>query len=103
MAVVKKMATTKTETDVAVLQVQVKNIDDKVGELKEDLKGLSDTIDKHAEDTQKTLKDMKDVSATAHKAMDDKISTLEKWRWMMMGAGIALGALGHNFLGSLLK
>jgi uncharacterized protein YlxW (UPF0749 family) len=103
MAVIKKMASTKTETDVAVLQVQVKNIDDKVCELKEDVKGLSDTIEKHAEDNQKMLKEMKDASSTAHKAMDEKISTLEKWRWMMMGAGVVLGAMGHNVWGSLLK
>lgn len=97
------MVSSKTETDVAVLQVQVKNIDDKVCELKEDVKGLSDAIEKHAEDTQQTLKNMQEISSSAHRAMDDKISTLEKWRWMMMGAGIVLGAMGHNVFGSLLK
>jgi hypothetical protein len=46
---------------------------------------------------------MSAASTSAHSSMSEKISALEKWRWMLMGAGIALGALGHNVLGSLLK
>ena len=103
MAEVIKMASVNTETEVAVLQVQVQNIEEKVGELKEDVKELGVTIEKNNEVTKQTLKSMQDASTSAHKAMDDKISSLEKWRWMMMGAGVALGALGHNMFGSLLK
>ncbi len=103
MAEVIKMATVNTETDVAVLQVQVQNIEEKIGELKEDVKDLADNIDKNNEATKQTLKDMQVASTSAHKAMDDKISSLEKWRRMMMGAGVVLGALGHNMFGSLLK
>jgi hypothetical protein len=43
------------------------------------------------------------TSAEAHKEMSEKISAIERWRWMMMGAGIVLGAMGNNMLGSLLK
>jgi CHAD domain-containing protein len=91
MPAARAIKSTQTATDVAVLQVQVQNIEDKVGEIKD------------AEENQKMLKEMKESSSTAHKGMNDKINSLEKWRWMMMGAGIALGALGHNVLGSLLK
>lgn len=97
------MVTSTTETDVAVLQVQVKNIDDKVNALKVDVKELAGTIDQHAESSQKMLKEMRQASTSAHSAMDEKISLLEKWRWMMMGAGVILGALGHNVWGSFLK
>ena len=93
----------KAETEIAVLKVQVGNIEDKVGEIKQDVKDLQKCIDVNAQTTQQTLKEMKEASATAHKSMNDKVSNLEKWRWMMMGAGIALGALGHNFLGNILK
>jgi peptidoglycan hydrolase CwlO-like protein len=93
----------QAETEIAVLKVQVNNIEEKVGEIKQDVKDLRNTIDDHAEETQNTLKEMKEASANAHKGMNEKISSLEKWRWMMMGAGIALGALGHNVLGGLLK
>jgi hypothetical protein len=35
--------------------------------------------------------------------MSDKISALEKWRWMMMGAGIVLGTLGYDTVAKLLN
>lgn len=92
----------QTETEVAVLQVQVENIEQKVGEIKEDMKGLRQTIEDHAEENQKTLKAMAETSAHAHKAMSDKITALEKWRWMMMGAGIVLGSLGYDTIAKLL-
>jgi DNA-binding ferritin-like protein len=92
----------QTETEIAVLQVQVENIEQKVGEIKQDVKDLRQTIEDHAEENQKTLKAMADNSAHAHKAMSDKISSLEKWRWMMMGAGIVLGSLGYDTIAKLL-
>lgn len=93
----------QAETDIAVLQVQVQNIEEKVGELKEDIKDLSHGIDHHAEETQRTLKEMKESNSLAHKQMSDKISALEKWRWMMMGAGIVIGSLGFDTVAKLLK
>ena len=93
----------QTETDIAVLQVQVKNIEDKVGDIKDDLKDLQKSIDDHAETTANTLKEMQEASASAHKSMAEKISSLEKWRWMMMGAGIVLGTMGYDTLAKLLK
>ncbi len=92
----------QTETEIAVLHVQVENIEQKVGEIKEDVKGIRQTIEDHAEENQKMLKDMKDASANAHKSMSDKITSLEKWRWMMMGAGIVLGSLGYDTIAKLL-
>lgn len=93
----------QTETEIAVLQIQVKNIDDKVVEIKEDVKELRETIEKHAENNEVMLKEMKEASSSAHKGMNDKIISLEKWRWMMMGAGIVLGSLGFNTISNLLK
>jgi DNA-binding ferritin-like protein len=103
MPATRAIKSTQTATDVAVLQVQVQNIEDKVGEIKADVKDLRDTIEKHAENNQNMLKEMKEASSTAHKGMNDKIISLEKWRWMMMGAGIVLGSLGFNTISSLLK
>ena len=93
----------QAETDIAVLQVQVKNIDNKVDSLKEDLKDVNTSIDKHAETTAEYLKGMKDVSTSAHNAMSAKINSLEKWRWMLMGAGIVVGSLGFDTISKLLK
>lgn len=103
MPAARSVKTIKTETEVAVLQVQVQNITEDITEIKSDVKELALTINKNNEDNHQMLKEMKEASATAHKGMNDKINSLEKWRWMMMGAGIVLGALGHNTLGSLLK
>ncbi len=98
-----KMPTKKTETDVAVLQVQVQNITDDISEIKADIKDVNTSIQKNNEDTHKLLKEMKEASAVAHKSMSDKVSALEKWRWMMMGAGIVIGSLGFDTIAKLLK
>jgi chromosome segregation ATPase len=97
------MSAPKTETEVAVLQVQVQNITDDISEIKADIKEVNANIAKNNEETHKFLKEMKDASATAHKSMSDKISALEKWRWMMMGAGIVLGTMGYDTVAKLLK
>ena len=93
----------QTETEVAILQVKVENIEQDVSEIKGDIKSLSDTMNEKTEDTHKLLKEMASAAAVAHKALDSKISSLEKWRWMMMGAGIVIGSLGFDTLAKLLK
>jgi chromosome segregation ATPase len=93
----------KTETDIAVLQVQVQNIENDISEIKADIKDVNACIARNNEETHKFLKEMKDASSNAHKAMSDKISALEKWRWMMMGAGIVLGSLGYDTIAKLLS
>jgi len=98
-----RMPTKKTETEVAVLQVQVENITNDISEIKADIKDVNACIVKNNEDTHNFLKEMKEASASAHKAMSDKITALEKWRWMMMGAGVVIGSLGFETLGKLLK
>jgi len=94
---------TKTETDVAVLQVQVDDIKSDISEIKADIKGLNSTLGKNNDATHSLLKEMQETSTSAHKSMYDKINTLEKWRWMMMGAGIVLGTLGYDTIAKLLK
>ena len=93
----------KTETEVAVLQVQVDHIKTDISEIKSDIKDLNTCIADNNESTHKFLKEMKDASAVAHKAMSDKISALEKWRWMMMGAGVVIGSLGFDTIAKLLQ
>ncbi len=93
----------KTETEVAVLQVQVKNIESDVSEIKSEIKDVKQGLVENMEETKTLLKDMKDASTNAHKAMSDKISALEKWRWMMMGAGVVIGSLGFDTLAKLFK
>ena len=91
------------ETEIAVLQIQVKNLEEKIGELKVDLKALHDMIEANAEETRKMLKSMREQDVKEHSELASKISVLEKWRWMMMGAGVIVGSLGFNTVSALLK
>ena len=91
------------ETEIAVLQVQVKNIEEKIGDLKTDLKSIHESLDANADETRKMLKTMRELDLKEHSELAGKISTLEKWRWMMMGAGVILGSIGFETIAKLLK
>lgn len=93
----------QTETEVAILQVKVENIEQDVMEIKSDIKILNSTINRKTEDTHKLLKEMSEEAQQSHKALNSKITSLEKWRWMMMGAGIVIGSLGFDTVANLLK
>ena len=103
MPVTRTIKMPKTETEIAVLQVQVKNIETDVSEIKSELKDVKTSIKESNEETHKLLKNIQEGNVSAHKSMSDKISSLEKWRWMMMGAGIVIGSLGFDTLAKLLK
>jgi len=93
----------QTETDIAVLQIQVKNIEDKVGEIKNDVKQLHDALDKNSNETRTMLKEMREEDNAAHDRLSSKVSALEKWRWMLMGAGVILGSIGFDTIAKLVK
>ena len=98
-----KMPTQTTKTDIAVLQVQVKNIEQDVSEIKTSLKEMHECLDRNATETRELLTNMRNEDVTAHKELGSKVSALEKWRWMMMGAGIVIGSLGFDTIAKLLK
>jgi DNA-binding ferritin-like protein len=92
-----------TKTDIAVLQVQVKNIEQDVSEIKNSLKEMHECLDRNAHETREMLKEMRDEDTKAHASLGAKVSALEKWRWMLMGAGVVIGSLGFDTLAKLLK
>ena len=98
-----KVAKMQPETEIAVLQIQVKTLEEKIGELKVDLKALHDVIEANADETRRMLKSMREQDVKEHSELAGKISVLEKWRWMMMGAGIRIGSLGFPTLSAILK
>ena len=98
-----KVAKMQPETEIAVLQIQVKTLEEKIGELKVDLKLLHDVIEANADETRRMLKSMREQDVKEHSELAGKISVLEKWRWMMMGAGIIIGSLGFPTLSAILK
>lgn len=95
-------ASAKTETEVAVLQVQYNHLSEKVEEVKTGLKDLATHIDEHMESTHNLIRDFQDENKKQHDDVNKKIAALEKWRWMLMGAGILAGALGLPVLEKLL-
>jgi uncharacterized membrane protein len=98
-----KLVKMQSETEIAILQIQVKNLEEKIGELKVDLKALHDVIEANADETRRMLKSMREQDVKEHSELAGKISVLEKWRWMMMGAGIIIGSLGFPTLSAILK
>ena len=93
----------KTETEIAVLQIQVKNIEQDVSEIKASLKDMHECLDRNSNETRDLLKEMREEDTKAHKELGAKVSALEKWRWMMMGAGVVLGSLGFDMIAKMLK
>ena len=98
-----KMPTQTTKTEIAVLQIQVKNIELDVSEIKVSLKEMHECLDRNADETRTLLNSMRNEDIAAHKELGSKVSALEKWRWMMMGAGIVLGSLGFDMISKMLK
>jgi hypothetical protein len=98
-----KMPTQTTKTEIAVLQIQVKNIELDVSEIKVSLKEMHECLDRNADETRTLLNSMRNEDIAAHKELGSKVSALEKWRWMMMGAGIVIGSLGFDTVANLLK
>jgi len=91
----------KLDTEVAVLQVRVGNVEEKFNDIKEDLKAVDTKLDNISEDSQKMLKEVIEGNKEMHSNLDKKITALEKWRWMIMGAGVVVGYLGIDSLSKL--
>ena len=94
---------------VSVLETQVTNLDEKIDEIKTDIKEIDVKIATHSENVTTQLKTMYDASCSQHEQLARKIGDLEKfknkWMYMIIG-GVAVGAwmIGHfNLLGQVLK
>ena len=48
------------------------------------------------------IKDFQTENKKQHDEVNKKVNALEKWRWMLMGAGVLAGALGWPALSNLL-
>lgn len=91
----------QTETEVAVLQVQYSYLNEKVEDIKTGLKDLTLHIDNHMDETHKLIKEFQDENKKQHEETNKKVNALEKWRWMLMGAGVLAGALGFPVIQQL--
>ena len=92
----------QTETEIAVLQVQYSYLNEKCDDIKAGLKDLETHIDNHMDETHKLIKEFQDENKKQHEETNKKVNALEKWRWMLMGAGVLAGALGWPVVSQLL-
>jgi chromosome segregation ATPase len=88
----------QAETEIAVLQVRFTNLDEKIDDLKADVNVIREEIKESSETATKLIKEFQADNIASHKEMSGKISDLEKWRWMIMGAGLVIGSLGSFVL-----
>ena len=96
----------KYDADIAVLQVEFRNLDSKfdasLADVKADVKEVSEKLDKHNEGTHSLLREFQATNVSQHYEMAAKIAGLEKWRWMLIGAGCVLGGLGYSGIESFM-
>ena len=94
------------DTDIAVLKVEFKNLDTKfdtaLEDVRADIKTNTDLIKEGNASTQKMLMDFNKSNQESHDLMASKIAGLEKWRWMLIGAGFVLGGLGYSGIDMML-
>ena len=91
----------KAQTEIAVLNIKVSNLEDKIDEVRKEIGSLRDHIDRSNETIQLCISEMRKASTEAHKDISKKVSDLEKWRYMLIGAGIILGSLGFEAVKTL--
>ena len=92
------MATTAER--LGIVETKVHTLDEKLDDLKVDVKDVHDCLDKTRYDLTEQLKTMYDASCTQHSALAKEINALksqrDKWVWLSAGALAAFGWLsGH--------
>jgi len=87
------MATTVER--IGVVETKVENLNEKLDELKIDVKDMHDCLDKTRDGLLEKLDEMYGASCSQHSQLAKEISSLksERDRWVWLGAG-ALAALG---------
>ena len=76
------------ETDIAVLQVELRN--------------LLEKVDEHTKTTQQMLREYHAENNRQHNELFTRIVKLENWRYMLVGAGVVLGMGGMMGIEKLL-
>ena len=92
------MATTAER--IGVVETKVQNLDEKIDEIKNDIKEMHDCLDKTRNGLTDKLNEMYDASCSQHSALAKEITELktqrDKWIWWAAGAVATFGwATGH--------
>jgi flagellar capping protein FliD len=101
------MATTAER--IGIVETKVQNLDEKLDDLKVDVKDMHDCLDKTRNGLTDKLNEMYDASCSQHSALAKEISALksqrDKWVWTVAGGLVVLSwASAHaDTLGKILK
>lgn len=101
------MATTAER--LGIVETKVQNLDEKLDDLKLDVKEVHDCLDKTSDSLTNKLNEMYDASCAQHSALAKEISALksqrDKWVWTIAGGMVVLSwATAHaDSLGKILK
>ena len=101
------MATTAER--LGIVETKVQNLDEKLDDLKVDVKDMHDCLDKTRNGLTIKLDEMYDASCSQHSALAKEISALksqrDKWVWSVAGGLVVLSwASAHaDTLGKILK
>ena len=101
------MATTAER--LGIVETKVQNLDEKLDDLKLDVKEVHDCLDKTNDSLTNKLNEMYDASCAQHSALAKEISALksqrDKWVWTVAGGLVVLSwASAHaDTLGKILK
>jgi flagellar capping protein FliD len=95
------MATTAER--IGIVETRVENLNEKLDELKLDVKDMHDCLDKTRDGLTDKLNEMYDASCSQHSALAKEISALksqrDKWIWTSAGIIAAMGWVsGHSEL-----
>jgi len=82
---------------VSIVEVQVANLDEKLDDIKVDVKEMHDCLDRTGESLSRTLADMRTESTAQHNELAGKIKDLEKHKQKLM----TYGMIGLAFIAGL--
>jgi hypothetical protein len=93
------MATTAER--LGVVETKVHNLDEKLDDLKVDVKDVHDCLDRTRDDLTGQLEKMYDASCSQHSALAQEISALkaqrDRWVWTVAGVLVALSWVSSHF------
>jgi hypothetical protein len=93
------MATTVER--LGIVETKVENLNEKLDDVKVDIKLVHDCLDRTGDELKTQLQIMHDDSCKQHETLAGKISDLEKfrmkWNYMIAGAIAAFGILSGHF------
>ena len=101
------MATTAER--LGVVETKVHNLDEKLDELKVDVKDVHDCLDRTRDDLTEKLDKMYNASCDQHSALAQEISALksqrDRWVWTVAGGLVVLSWVSTHFdsLGKIIK